>query len=69
MPKGVRAVIYSFLPLHHLIKYISKLSKTDRNILIYSEILDQPRQLKITFRDDLIYDITSLKYMMKLLTN
>lgn len=69
VPKGVRAIIYSFMPLDYLIKQISKLSKTDRDILITSEILDQPRQLKITFRDDLIYDINSLKYMMKLLTN
>lgn len=40
LPKGVRAVVYSYLPLDHLIKYVSKLSKTDRDILIYSEILD-----------------------------
>jgi len=36
---------------------------------VTSEILDQPRSLKITFRDDMIYDINSLKYMMKLLTH
>jgi hypothetical protein len=62
--KNVRSVIYSFLPLDILIQSISKLSKSDRELLTKS---DQPRSLKITFRDEFIYDINSLKYMMKLL--
>ena len=68
VPVNIRALIYSFLPFNDLINTISKLSKQERDLIITSEILDQPRSLKITFRDDFIYDITSLKYMMKLLT-
>lgn len=67
IPKGLRALIYSYLPFDHLIKSISKLSKTDRDMLVKSDILDQPRSLKITFRDEYIMYISSLKYMMKLL--
>ena len=69
LPKGVRSLIYSFLPLDILIQFISKLSVAERDILVTSEILDQPRSLKITFKDNYIYDIESLKYMMRLLTN
>ena len=68
IPKGVRSLIYSFLPFNFLIKSISKLSTQDRRILITSDVLDQSRSLKITFRDDCIYYISSLKYVMKLLT-
>jgi hypothetical protein len=68
LPQGIRILVYSFLPFGDLISSISKLSKQERQALITSEILDQPRSLKITFRDDLIYDINSLKFMMKLLT-
>ena len=67
LPKSVRQIVYSYLPLNSLIKAISKLSWTERKILVQSAILDQPRSMKITFRDDFIYDINSLKYMMKLL--
>ena len=52
-----------------LIQVISKLSHADRRTLTNSEHLCQPRHLKITFRDELLYDINSLKYMMKLVTN
>jgi hypothetical protein len=66
-PKGLRALIYSYMPFDYLIRSISKLSKTDREMLITSDILDQPRSLKITFRDEYIMYISSLKYVMKLL--
>jgi hypothetical protein len=69
IPKGIRALIYSFLPFDLLIKSISKLCKNDREMLTNSEILDQPRSLKITFRDEFIMYISSLKYVMKLLIN
>ena len=69
LPKGLRALIYSFLPFDYLIKSISKLNKCDREMLTNSEILDQPRSLKITFRDEYIMYISSLKYVMKLLIN
>ena len=69
LPKGLRALIYSFLPFDYLIKSISKLNKCDREMLTVSDILDQPRSLKITFRDEYIMYISSLKYVMKLLIN
>jgi hypothetical protein len=40
LPKGIRALIYSYLPLNYLIKTISKISRVDRKILAESEILD-----------------------------
>lgn len=69
LPKGVRQHIYSYLPLDTIIQVISKLSKADRKMLIKSEIVDQPRALRIIFKDHLIYDTESLKFMMKLLKN
>lgn len=69
LPKSVRQHIYSFLPLDVLIKVISKLSKSDRELLLTSELIDQPRALRIKFKDNLIYDTESLKFMMKLLKN
>lgn len=67
LPKGIRQVIYSFLPLGTLIQTISKLSTTERQLLTTSQLIDQPKTLRIKFRDEYIYDINSLKYMMKLL--
>jgi hypothetical protein len=37
LPRGIRAIIYSFLPLDKLIRAISKLSKADRKTLVNSE--------------------------------
>lgn len=69
LPKGIRQHVYSYLPLNTIIHKISKLSRADRKMLVTSEIIDQPRALKIMFRDNLVYDIQSLKFMMKLLKN
>lgn len=57
LPKSVRQHVYAYLPLDSLVHVISKLSSADRKMLVTSEIIDQPRALRIMFRDDLIYDI------------
>jgi len=40
IPKSVRQIIYSYLPLDILIKVISKLSTADRHTLISSDLID-----------------------------
>jgi hypothetical protein len=51
IPIGARAQIYSYLPFSDLISSISRLSKTDRDYITHTDILDQPRRLKITIAD------------------
>ena len=67
LPKGIRQVVYSYLPLDTLIQTISKLSTSERKLLLTSQLIDQPKTLRIKFKDEYIYDINSLKYVMKLL--
>lgn len=40
IPKSVRQLVYSFLPLDYLIQNISKLCWHDRKLLVTSTILD-----------------------------
>lgn len=47
LPFGVRCVIYSFIDLMFLLNNISKLSRNERLKITTSEVLDQPRCLKI----------------------
>lgn len=50
IPKGIRHIIYSFLTIIDLLNKIGKVSKTERLIIISdSEIINQPRCLKIKF--------------------
>ena len=52
---GIRCHIYSFLSVGLLLDKICRLSSKDRKILTKTEILNQPRALKITIADLVIY--------------
>ena len=52
-----------------LIHKISRISKTDREIITQSELLDQKRILYIQFDDGIEFVFDQLKYCMKLCTS
>jgi hypothetical protein len=51
-----------------LVEKISKLSKTDRNYLTISEVLDQPRVLLINFGNKFKITYDQLAYSLRLCT-
>ena len=65
LPLGVRSIIYSFMPVSELMKVISKISKKDREILVTSLNIDQPRNIRIT-NSNLIKNASNLKYIIQL---
>lgn len=66
LPFGVRCVIYSYLDLMTLINVISKLSKQERTQIPHSEVLDQPRCLKIYIKQGKMIQFPQLEYCTKL---
>ena len=70
LTSGLRAMVYSYLPLGSLMQTICKLSKQERQMLIENQLLDQPRSLTITLKEytyeaDQI-DYRGLSYLLKL---
>ena len=55
LPQGLKTYIYSFLTMTDLIEKISRLSSKQREIIQNSEILDQPRNLKVIVTDSQEY--------------
>ena len=47
MPRGLRAMVYSYLPLAVLIELVCRVSKEERQLIRGSELIDQRRPLKI----------------------
>jgi len=47
LPHGIRGMIYSYLPLSVLIDTICRISKYERKLISSSDLLDQPRILKV----------------------
>ena len=68
IPLGVRCMIYSYLPFSSLISTISKLSTRERNELISTDLIDQPRNLVLSdfsnFNSSAM--ISNLEYCLKL---
>lgn len=67
---GLRAMIYSYLPLGTLMQTVCKLNKQERQLLIENQLVNQPRSLTITLKEytyeaDQI-DYKGLSYLLKL---
>ena len=50
-PVGIRCIVFSFMTVKELLDTVCKVSKKDRKQITKSEILDQPRHLKIILTD------------------
>jgi hypothetical protein len=51
LPSGIRCLIYSYMTYSELWEKIQKVSKKERKALVKSNVLDQPRSLKIIITD------------------
>ena len=69
LPQGVRAVVYSFIPFKDLLDKIALLSQSEKDYISDSEVLDQPKPLKMTFDGVHYISFTSLKYCLTLCTS
>lgn len=65
-PLSIRITIYSFLTLTDMMKTICRLSRTEREHLLTSELLTQKKILKINTRCDDYIDFGNLEYFSKL---
>ena len=68
LPFGVRCIIYSFLDLMTLVNQQAKLSKKERDNITKSEIVDQPRCLRIYIKEGKMIQFPQLEYCVKLAT-
>lgn len=68
LPIGIRCMIYSYIDLMTLLRVISKLSKTDRDTITHSDLLDQKRCLKIYIKQGRMIQFPQLVYCTKLAT-
>ena len=48
LSKGIRGLLYSYLPFKFLINHTSKLRRSDREHITFEGVLDQKRVLKIS---------------------
>lgn len=62
-------LIYSFLDLMQLINKIAKLSCKDRDVLLTSRLLDQPRVLKLRLDGTLVNNLMQFDYCVRLSTS
>ena len=72
LPTGVRTIIYSFCTLIEIINKISKLSRTDRHLLLmHSQLLNQRRDLllKLDSSDDDSKTLSSIDTSLQMATS
>lgn len=51
LPYGVRCVVYSYLDLMTMVNSITKLSRTEREKVPFSDVIDQSRCLRIYIKE------------------
>jgi hypothetical protein len=65
LPIGIRGIVYSFFPLETLINLVQGISTKDREVL-RSEILDQPRCLRISLSPKVCINYSQLKFCLQI---